>query len=123
MNPETNRFEPLTEQEEETRKNQTKEMERRLRQMVQGAKVDPGTLFRPNGEPVPKHWSVFTAGEHVVIKNYTFKVAYVGETSILFEPVGPVALEGVKDFAVDLLTKSLCRGKYQYEQTNVSRHT
>jgi len=45
-------------------------------------------LVLPDGKPVPKHWSVFTVGEDVVIKGYTFRVAYVGETSILFEPVG-----------------------------------
>ena len=49
-------------------------------------------LFRPNGKPVPKHWSVFKAGEDVVIKNYTFKVAHIGESHILFEPVGPVMI-------------------------------
>ncbi|MDD5542920.1 MAG: hypothetical protein PHX83_07065 [Acidobacteriia bacterium] len=61
MNPETNRFETLTPFADQ--------------------------LVRPNGEPVPKHWTQFTVGENVVIKDYTFKVAYVGETSILFEPV------------------------------------
>lgn len=66
MNPETNRFESLrlgTVQEEEA-------------------------LLRPNGEPVPQHWPQFQVGECVVIKNYTFKVAYIGETSVLFEPAG-----------------------------------
>lgn len=44
-------------------------------------------LFRPDGSLVPKHCSMFQIGETVVIKNYTFKVAYVGENAILFEPV------------------------------------
>ena len=47
-----------------------------------------GNLCRPDGSPVPKHWPIFQVGESVVIKNYTFKVAYIGETAILFEPVG-----------------------------------
>lgn len=47
-------------------------------------------LLRPDGTPVPKHWSTFQVGENVVIKDYTFKVAYIGESNILFEPVGPV---------------------------------
>jgi hypothetical protein len=51
-----------------------------------------GRLLRPNGDPVPKHWSTFTLGELVVIKDYTFKVAYIGETAITFEPVGPTLL-------------------------------
>lgn len=97
MNPETNRFERLTEEQKEVQKNQTKEMERRLRQLQNTALSSSGTLLRPNGEPVPAHWSVFAVGEHVVIKSYTFKVAYVGETSILFEPVGPVVLDNTND--------------------------
>ena len=52
-----------------------------------------GTLFRPNGELVPKHWSVFRVGESVVLKDYTFKVAYIGETSILLEPLGVVQIK------------------------------
>ena len=47
-------------------------------------------LLRPDGSKVPEHWSIFSVGEHVVVNNYTFKVAYIGETSILLEPVGPV---------------------------------
>jgi hypothetical protein len=94
MNPETNRFEALNEDIQELQKNQTKEMERRLRQMQRDlAKQRPPTLLRPNGEPVPEHWSVFTVDEDVVIKNYTFRIKYIGETSILLEPVGPVLVE------------------------------
>jgi hypothetical protein len=52
-----------------------------------------GLLVRPDGSPVPKHWTIFRHGEEVVIKNYTFKVAYIGETAILFEPVSPVVLD------------------------------
>ena len=56
------------------------------------AGIDPSeslaSLLRPNGEPVPQHWTQFQIGECVVIKNYTFRVAYIGETAILFEPVG-----------------------------------
>jgi hypothetical protein len=76
MNPDTNRFEELSES-----------IARRL------AKAQ-SDLLRPNGEPVPQHWTQFSMGEHVVIKNYTFKVGYIGETSILFEPVGPIVIGG-----------------------------
>jgi hypothetical protein len=51
------------------------------------------SIIAPNGKPVPEHLSRFTVGEKVVIKGYTFKVAYVGETSVLFEPIGPVLIE------------------------------
>lgn len=71
MNPETNKFEKLAEKLE-----WEKDLEKRL--------------VRPNGEPVPKHWSVFAVSETVVIKNYTFRVAYIGESNILFEPVGQI---------------------------------
>lgn len=88
MNPESNKFEPLN------IKDMTKEEQDRLAEML--AKVHGAengvVLIRPDGSPVPKHWSVFTVGEKVVIKNYTFKVAYIGESNILFEPVGPVLI-------------------------------
>lgn len=63
MNPETNKFELL-------------------------GLMAQQTLLRPNGDPVPQHWTQFHVGECVVIKNYTFRVAYIGETAILFEPAG-----------------------------------
>lgn len=99
MNPDTNRFEPLTkpattEEEvftEEVPHNQTREQQRRLRQRAK--QLDPtllGVLLRPNGEPVPRHWPVFSTGEDVRIKDYMFRVAYIGETNLLLEPVGPV---------------------------------
>jgi hypothetical protein len=86
MNPDTNRFEPLHEAslEETAKHRQNREA---MERMLKGA-----ALVRPDGSPVPAHWSTFQLGEHVVIKNYTFKVAYVGESSILFEPVGPVVV-------------------------------
>lgn len=82
MNPDTNRFEPLEEQ---------------LRELVERKDYDSRKKFetvlvRPDGSPVPKHWSVFKVGEHVVIKDYTFEVKYIGETAILFEPVGPIVV-------------------------------
>lgn len=62
MNPESNKFEAL--------------------------KADEfGALLRPDGRPVPKHWATFQLGEEVVIKGYTFRVAYIGEAALLFEPV------------------------------------
>jgi hypothetical protein len=90
MNPITNRFEalkPRATPPSEAAKNQTREMDRRLEQ------IRSGVLVRPNGEPVPNHWSVFRDGEHVVIKDYTFRVAYIGETAILFEPVAPMVID------------------------------
>ncbi len=75
MNPETNRFEPL------------KELEQSAEEMFSQLTAK---LVRPNGFAVPKHWTTFQLGELVVIKNYTFKVAYIGETAILFEPVSPI---------------------------------
>lgn len=83
MNPDTNKFEPLMEGDAPTALKLKLGMDK--------------LLFRPDGTLVPKHWSVFQVGEHVVIKDYTFKVAYVGETSILFEPVGPVVVDGKAD--------------------------
>jgi hypothetical protein len=63
---------------------------------LSSARAAAGGLLRPDGSAVPAHWAVFTVGEHVVIKDYTFKVAYIGETAILFEPVGPVIIGQLK---------------------------
>lgn len=80
MNPDKNRFEqlqPPTDEQKELLKKMTSHLP---------------CLLRPNGEPVPETWTKFQIGEEVVIKDYTFKVAYIGETAILFEPVGPIIL-------------------------------
>ena len=78
MNPDTNRLETLTEETNETFE---KLMDQKVDEMLP-------KLFRPDGSPVPKHWAIFTVGEKVVIKNYTFEIKYLGEMGILIEPVG-----------------------------------
>lgn len=80
MNPETNRFEQLVNPEDAIKS------PGEIGRMIKRAE---STLLRPDGTPVPPHWPVFTVGELVVIKDYTFRVAYIGETAILFEPVRP----------------------------------
>lgn len=77
MNPETNKFEALSKPDDK--------MAEKLAKMS-GVLTD---LVRPDGSPVPRTWSIFKLGELVVIKDYTFRVAYIGEASILFEPVKP----------------------------------
>ena len=98
MNPDTNRFErlrPDTDQNEDP--GDLKHVVTGdphsasvgiLRQMVQ----QQSSLLRPNGDPVPQHWTQFQIDEVVTIKNYSFRVAYIGETAILFEPLGPVII-------------------------------
>lgn len=49
-------------------------------------------LLRPNGEPVPDHWPVFTEGDVETIRGCTLKVAHVSEKHILFELVGPAII-------------------------------
>jgi hypothetical protein len=83
MNPDTNKFEVLKDIVEDLVPAQ------RLAFVEAVAKTATARLLRPDGSEAPKHWAVFKVGELVVIKDYTFKVAYIGETSILFEPVGP----------------------------------
>jgi hypothetical protein len=106
MNPDTNKFEKLDYAKiekdiqdrleiktvnDEERKEHANFLQELVHQAGTGRfKRDAlNTLLRPDGTPVPKHWSVFRVGENVVIKEYTFKVAYIGESNILFEPVGP----------------------------------
>ena len=45
-----------------------------------------GLLLRPNGEPVPAHWTIFQLGELVELKGHTFRVAYFNENTVLLEP-------------------------------------
>ncbi len=75
MNPDTSKFEILHE-----------EISTKLHKIKNTKQTDQ--LVRPNGEPVPSHWSIFKVGEKVIIKDYTFEIKYIGETSILLEPVG-----------------------------------
>lgn len=86
MNPNTNRFEELTPGAQKKNDELLSHIEKRTQP------PNAFELFRPNGEPVPKHWVTFKIGEEVMIKEYTFKVAYIGETAILFEPVGPIII-------------------------------
>ena len=93
MNPETNRFEVLEENIKEKIDNLRKGFS--LEELKAGLEIVRSVLVSPNGKSVPAHWSVFKIDEFVVIKNYTFRVAYIGETAILFEPVGvPNLAEG-----------------------------
>lgn len=88
MNPDTNRFESLIPAEDQDA----------LLKLKEQADSQLVSLLRPDGSPVPKHWAVFKVGEVITIKNYSFKVAYIGETAILFEPVGiPIVGEAEKD--------------------------
>jgi hypothetical protein len=64
VNPETNQFEQLREIVDHTVK-----------------------LLRPDGTQVPAHWTVLTVGEYVEVKGYTFKVAYINETTLVLEPI------------------------------------
>lgn len=90
MNPETNKFEQLkkmlTEGTTASQLPQNRAERRKLADMIR--KGQATQLVRPDGSSVPAHWPIFSNGEHVVIKDYTFRVAYIGETAILFEPVG-----------------------------------
>jgi hypothetical protein len=83
MNPETNRFESL--QEDKTLRDKILALDQRA------------NLLRPDGTPVPKHWSIFAIDEEITIKNYTFKVVYINESSITFEPVKPIILNNFKE--------------------------
>lgn len=82
MNPETGRLEALrsaTAIGEESK--ELAALEAKLSGMA--------GLLRPDGSPVPKHWSVFTVDELVEIKGATFKIVYLGETNVLLETVKP----------------------------------
>ncbi len=54
------------------------------------AKAETLGLIRPDGTPVPEHWSTYTVDEEVIVKNYRWRVAHIGEKHLLLEPLGPV---------------------------------
>lgn len=90
MNPETNRFELVktTAEQDDAELNRQESM---LMQALKTGMEQP--LYRADGSEIPKHWSTFRAGEEVLIKGYWFKVAYIGETAILFEPSRPADID------------------------------
>jgi hypothetical protein len=81
MNPDTNKFEGLFKISAE----QQEELLQRTKVELQD---DIDRLRRADGSPVPNHWSVFAVGENVVVKDYTFKIAHIGEGYMVLEPVG-----------------------------------
>lgn len=97
MNPETNKFEVLF---SENAREEKERLDRLQNDPKNQHYRDSGVfkqLFRADGSPVPKQWSIFREGEEVVIKNYTFKVKAIGEDYILFEPVKPVLVGPKRD--------------------------
>lgn len=100
MNPETNRFEPLFKKEpkEPTVYNKAQEAVRYKRQQaaiqeIQEKLIPRVDLVCADGSPVPQNWGIFTVGETIVLKNHTYRVAYINESSITLEPVGPVIVD------------------------------
>lgn len=95
MNPETNKFELLEEVEDD--KGLLKKYEEFQKAMNNPSKEFAyKKLLRPNGEPVPDHWTILRVNEKVLIKGYAFKVAHIGESHLLLEPAGPIVLEEEK---------------------------
>lgn len=65
-------------------------------------------IVKPDGSPFPHHMSILKIGDMVPIRGQTFKVAYVGETSVLLEPMGPLdfTFEGkIKDDVDEMFMK------------------
>jgi hypothetical protein len=87
MNPETNKFEPIFIQEDDK---SMKALEKAFKATQPETPVF--RALRADGTPVPEHWTILSKDEKIVIKNYTFKVAYIGESYLVLEPVGIVDL-------------------------------
>ncbi len=129
MNPETNEFEMLTEpklsaeQEEQLREKMERAIGEGRAGQLKGELEKATQPVRPNGEPVPAHWPVFKLDEHVVVKGYTFKVAYIGEKTLLLEPVGlPVLLTAPSSCNLNILGFP-CRGEERNECDGCDRKT
>jgi len=78
MNPYTNRFESLSPMPDH--------MQKEMRSLLDHHEG----LVRPDGSPVPSHWKVFTVGETVDVNGHSFRIAGIGEQSMLLEPAGTV---------------------------------
>lgn len=88
MNPDTGRLEPLAMRQRHVE--QMRELERRLKTQHQDLTTEARSkLVRTDGSPVPDHWAIFTAGELVVVKGHTFRVAHMNECTLVLEPVKP----------------------------------
>lgn len=96
MNPDTNRLERLHEAAAGDDGTELNRKQRRALAAQQRHAKEP-RLLRPDGSEVPEHWSVFQVGERVVVKNYTFKVGYIGEGTLLLEPAGPILVGDVQE--------------------------
>ena len=107
MSPDDNKIEELTEKvAEETKPSAFVEMqtrslarrEKKIKSLADAAAIiadmrAKARLQRPDGTPVPGHWSIISIGQHVAVEGYAFQVTYVGESIVLLEPVGPVIPE------------------------------
>ena len=80
MNPDTNKLEPLFDASDLEERGKT------LRELIEGTTAQ---LVRADGSPMPSHWCTFHVGELLVLKNYTFRVAHISESTLLLEPVKP----------------------------------
>lgn len=73
LNEETNKFEMV-------KKPTIEELERLIDK-------HKNILIRPDGSVVPDTWLVFKEDELVVVKDHTFRIAHIGETYVVIEPV------------------------------------
>ena len=89
MNPDKNQFEALREAAGEVGDDLTKDLltEKFTERLIKKIGEPKASLVRADGSPVPEHWPIFKVGEEIVVKNYVFRVAYIGETTLLLEPV------------------------------------
>lgn len=92
MNPDTNKLEPIFDDDKAEKIIEQMERIRDMRASL-FSEVEKGGLVRADGSAVPAHWSTFKVDEHVVVKDYTFKVAYLNETTLVLEPVGPLLVD------------------------------
>jgi hypothetical protein len=91
MHPKTNRVKPqvLKENVEKTEHG----IEIKCARLLLGL---AGKLSRPNGVPVLFTWGLFQEGKTIVVEDYTFKIAHIGGTYLVLEPIGSALIEGTK---------------------------
>jgi hypothetical protein len=88
MNPDKNKLEPIytSEQIQKHFEECCKHAEKQRSYLV------PGQLYKADGSPVPEYWPIFDIGETVVLKNYSFRIEYIGEETMLLKPLGIVEI-------------------------------
>ena len=70
-------------------KSKTQRWEDKVRENIKKGKMVHPDFVKPDGSPIPKEAIIFKVGELIDIKGYTYRLVYLNEKTLIFEPVKP----------------------------------